>query len=75
MGGRPRLNRRARIQLGRVHFGVFSTSRFVPPALSSDYRRVTTDLGTRISKNVTDLGAGISKKVTDAGSQLTSGQE
>ena len=26
-----------RIKLGRVHFGVFSTSRFVPLALSSDY--------------------------------------
>ena len=36
-GGGPRLDRRVRIQLGRVHFGVFSTSRFVPPALSSDW--------------------------------------
>ena len=53
MGGGPRLDRRARIQLGRVHFGVFSTSRFVPPALSSHWtwpdtfrywRGVTTDL-------------------------------
>ena len=31
-----RLGRRARIELERVHFGVFSTSSFVPPALSSD---------------------------------------
>ena len=30
-----RLNCRARIQFRRVHFGVFSTSRFAPPALSS----------------------------------------
>ena len=32
-----RLDRRARIQLERAHFGVFSTSRFVPPTLSSDW--------------------------------------
>ena len=36
LGGGPRLDRRARVQFGRVHFGVFSTSRSVPPALSSD---------------------------------------
>ena len=36
-GGRPRLDRRVRIQFRQVHFGVFSTSRFVPPALSSDW--------------------------------------
>ena len=36
-GRRPRLDRQVRIQLGRVHFGVFSTSPFVPPALSSDW--------------------------------------
>ena len=28
MGGGPRLDRQVRIQLGRVHFGVFSMSRF-----------------------------------------------
>ena len=32
-----RLDRRARIQFGQVHFGVFSTSRFAPLALSSDW--------------------------------------
>ena len=36
-GGGPRLDRWARIQSGRVNFGVFSTSRFVPSALSSDF--------------------------------------
>ena len=36
-GGGPRLDRRVRIQLGRIHFVVFSTSRFVPLALSSDW--------------------------------------
>ena len=40
-----------------VHFGV---SRSVPPALSSDWRGVTTD-----------LSAGVSKNATNAGSQLT----
>ena len=45
---------RVGIQLGQVHFGVFSTSRFVPPALNSDWRGVKTDLGAGISKNVTD---------------------
>ena len=35
--GEPKLDRRARIQFGRVNFGVFSTSRFVPPALSSEW--------------------------------------
>ena len=49
---------------GGYILGVFSTSRFVPPALSSDWRRVATH-----------LGAGISKNVTNVGSQLTSGQE
>ena len=34
-GSGPRLDCRVRIQLGWVHFGVFSSSRFVPPALSS----------------------------------------
>ena len=33
----PRLHCLAKIQFGRVHFGVFSTSRFLPPALSSDW--------------------------------------
>ena len=32
---RPRLNRWARIQFGRVHSGMFSTSRLMPLALSS----------------------------------------
>ena len=36
-GGGPRLDHRARLQFGRAHFGVFSTSRFVPSALSSDF--------------------------------------
>ena len=36
-GGGPRLDRRVRIQFRQVHFGVFLTSRFVPPALSSDW--------------------------------------
>ena len=36
-GGGPRLDRSARIQFGRVHFGVFSTSCFVPPARSSGW--------------------------------------
>ena len=36
-GDGPRLDRWARIQSGRVNFGVFSTSRFVPSALSSDF--------------------------------------
>ena len=36
-GGGPRLDRWARIQSGGVNFGVFSTSRFVPSALSSDF--------------------------------------
>ena len=36
-GGGPRLDRWARIQSGQVNFGVFSTSRFVPSALSSDF--------------------------------------
>ena len=36
-GGGPRLDRRARIQFRRVNFGVFSTSRFVPSALSSGF--------------------------------------
>ena len=31
-GGGPRMDHRARIQFGRVHFGVFSTSRFVHSA-------------------------------------------
>ena len=31
------LERRARIQLGRVNFGVFSMTCFVPPALTSDW--------------------------------------
>ena len=60
MCGGPRLDRRVRIQLGRVHFWVFSMSRFVPLALSSDWRRVTTDLGAGISKNVTDAGSQLS---------------
>ena len=32
-----RLDRRASIQFGRVHFGVFSMFRFMSPALSSDW--------------------------------------
>ena len=56
-------DREARIKIKQIHFGVFSTSCFVPPALSSGWRGVTTD-----------LGAGISKNVTNAGSQLTSRQ-
>ena len=36
-GGGPRLDHRARLQFGRVPFGVFSTSRFVPSALSSNF--------------------------------------
>ena len=36
-GGEPRLDRRASIQFGRGHFGVFSTSRFVPLALCSNW--------------------------------------
>ena len=48
-------------KLGRVHFGVFSTSRFVPLALSSDWRGVTTDLGAGISKNVTNAGSQLSR--------------
>ena len=38
-GGGPRLDCQAGIQFGRVHFGVFSTSRFMPLALSSDLTR------------------------------------
>ena len=33
----PRLPCLAKIQLGRLHFAVFSTSRFLPRALSSDW--------------------------------------
>ena len=62
--GGPRLDRWVRIHLGQAHFGVFSTSRFVPPALSLDWRGVTTD-----------LRAGISNNVTHAGSQLTLAQD
>ena len=40
MGCGPRLDRQARIQFGQVHFGVFSTSRVVPLALSSDWLEV-----------------------------------
>ena len=36
-GSGPRRDRRARIQFGRVNFGVFSMSRFMPSALSSDF--------------------------------------
>ena len=36
-GGGPRLDRQARIQFKQVYFGVFSTSRFVPPSLSLDW--------------------------------------
>ena len=36
-GGGPRLDHRARLEFGRVHFGVFSMSRIVPPALSSHW--------------------------------------
>ena len=35
-GVKPRLDCQARKQFGRIHFGVFSMSCFVPPALSSD---------------------------------------
>ena len=33
----PKLHCLAKIQFGQVYFGVFSTSRFLPPALSSDW--------------------------------------
>ena len=56
MGGGPRLDSRVRIQLGWVHFGVFSMSCLVPLALSSDWRGVTTDLRAGISKNVPNAG-------------------
>ena len=36
-GGGPRLDHRARLQFGRVHFGVFTPSRFVPLAVSLDW--------------------------------------
>ena len=36
-GGGPKLDGRARIQFGGVNFGVFSTSRIVPLALSSEW--------------------------------------
>ena len=36
-GVKPRLDCRARKQFRRIHFGVFSMSRFVPPALSSNW--------------------------------------
>ena len=36
-GGGPRMDHRAGIQSWQVHFGVFSTSRFMLPALSSDW--------------------------------------
>ena len=35
-GGGPKLYGRARIKFKRVHIGVSSMSRFVPPALSSN---------------------------------------
>ena len=37
MGGGPKLDRLDRIQFGGVNFGVFSTSGFVPLALSSEW--------------------------------------
>ena len=46
---------RVGIQLGRVHFGVFSTSRFVPPALSSDWN--VTDAGSQLTFEM-GVGAG-----------------
>ena len=49
MGGGPRLDRGARIQVGQVHFGVFSMSRFVPPALSSDWTWPALSLSSVIS--------------------------
>ena len=69
--GGPRLDRRTRIQLGRVHFGVFSTSRFGPPALSSDWTWPALSSVICHSRGVrTDWKWWFF--VTDGGSQLTS---
>ena len=57
-----RLDRWARIQFGRVHFGVFSTSRFVSLALSSDWTSVGAG---------TDLLWCKKRHVTHGGLQLT----
>ena len=37
LSDQSRLDRQARIQFRRIHFGVFSMSSFVPPALSSNW--------------------------------------
>ena len=54
---RPRLDRRARIQFGQVHFGVFRISRFAPPAFCSDWILLTNRQTDAVCINIINISS------------------